>query len=290
MKPNLTLLSRVLSQPWAIRQEALSLFAQLVLAAAPNGKAIDDRERQPGARAQAGYLPLSGEACWAAEDDCLPDLPDGITCLLVWGVLGRAWTAGEKYWFDAIEVDDITRAIAATPEGQTIVLWFRSPGGITTGIPETAAALRKMGTSRRLLAFSDDLCASAAYWLASQCERIDATPTAAVGSIGVYLAFYDYCAYLEQAGISLELFKAGKLKGLGLPGNPLDDGARAHLQAGVDEAYRQFTADVLRNRDLAVETMQGQTQDGKNASAANLVDGFFPSAADYFRALAKGKV
>lgn len=279
---NLTLLRRVLAQPWAIRQENLSLLAHLVMG---DGKLerVDERSdvKSSPNTLQPGYVPLEYDGLVAAYRETLPEVPVGVTVILCWGVLGRGWSPGEKSWLSAIDVDDIALAIDRTPEGSTIVLWFRSPGGIITGMPETAQLLRKYGQKRRVLAFTDDLCASAAYWLAAQCQEIHATPTADVGSIGVYIAFYDFCEYLANAGVKLELFKAGRLKGTGLMGNALDEEARQHLQSGVDEGYKQFTADVLRNRALDTETMQGQTMKGKTALTANLVDKFWPSAAAF---------
>lgn len=296
------LLNRILATPWAARRESLSLLTQLVIAderksshagtvTARAGK-FESTSWDGETKAldiQRGYTPLNWEAAYAANG-ALPQMPPGVHTVLVWGILGRGWTMTDKYWLDAIDVDDLTAAVAAVPEGETCVLWFRSPGGIVTGIGECAAALRKLGTKRRIVAFTDDLCASAAYWLAAQCERIDATPSADIGSIGVYLAFYDWCEYLAKAGIKLELFKAGELKGTGLTGNPLDPKSRQHLQEGVDDWYRQFTADVTRNRDIASEHMQGQCLVGKAALAAHLCDAFFASAADYFAALGKGKM
>lgn len=300
----LQLLNRILATPWAARRESLSLLTQLVIAGDKFSNRAPELSTTIGtgnftlltadgtAKAldiQRGYTPLNWEAAYAANG-ALPQMPAGVHSILVWGILGRGWTMTDKYWLDAIDVDDLTNAIAAVPEGDTCVLWFRSPGGIVTGIAEAAATIRKLRTKRRILAFTDDLCASAAMWLAAQCERIDSTPSAELGSIGVYLAYYDWCQYLENAGIKLELFKAGALKGTGLQGNPLDAAARQHLQEGVDEWYRLFTADVLRNREIDPDHMQGQTLTGKAALAANFADAFFPSAADYLTAIEKGKV
>lgn len=300
---NLTLLSRVLTQPWAIRRENLTAHTQLILSTDGDIRPKADTtwnvwqwdsEKQQCFRdklkTKAGYTVLNIEGLYADARGTLPDLPANVTVMLVWGILGRAWSEMDRWWFDAIDVDEIAAGIDTLPDGSTVVLWFRSPGGIITGIPETAELMRKVGKKKRILAFTDDLCASAAYWLASQCESIHATPTAAVGSIGVYIAFYDFCAYLEKNGIKLELFKAGNLKAMGMPGNPLSDEESAHLQASVDDGYRQFTRDVLRSRDIAKDTMQGQTLDGANAKAANLVDTFWPSAAAFFAAVGKGKV
>lgn len=298
---NLTLLSRILAQPWAVRREHLTTLTQLIIGTDGELKPRTDTSWKlwhynekgevvfDGMKTQAGYTALNVEGLYADKRGTLPAAPANCKVLLVWGVLGRAWSQADRYWLDAIDVDEIISEVESAPDGSTVVLWFRSPGGIITGIPECAAALRKAGKSKRILAFTDDLCASAAYWLASQCEQIIATPTAALGSIGVYIAFYDWCEYLAKSGIKLELFKAGTMKAMGLPGAPLTDEQSAHLQAAVDEGYRQFTKDVLRNRDIAKPAMQGQTMEGETALSANLADTFTSSAAAFFASLARGK-
>jgi len=241
-------------------------------------------------RAQIGYTPLNWETWMAADNETLPPVPPGVTVIMVWGMLGRGWSYFDRYYLDAIEVDELIAAIEATPEGSTVVLWFRSPGGIISGVPETAAALRELRESRKILAWTDDLCASAAYWLAAQCSRVDATQTADVGSIGVYIAFYDWTEYLAKSGIKLELFKAGRMKAMTLPGNPLSEEESDSLQALVDIGYKMFTEDVLLNREIDTETMQGQTFRGQAAIDASLVDGVWSSSSSYFRGLAEGAI
>ena len=94
-----------------------------------------------------------------------------------------------------------------------------------------------------------------------------------MGSIGVYIALYDYSKMLEEMGIKLELFAAGDYKGLGLPGNPLSDVQRAFLQENVARSYAQFTGFVRAQRgSVAVSTCQGQWFDGEQAVALNLAD------------------
>jgi signal peptide peptidase SppA len=183
---------------------------------------------------------------------------------------------------DAIEVDELVAAVENAPT-KKVVLWFRSPGGITTGIPEAAAALRQ--SSKQVVAFTDDLCASAAYWLAAQCAGIHSTGTARLGSIGVYIAFYDFCGYLEQQGIKLELFKAGLHKAMGVPGNPLSEQDSGLLQARVDDSYRRFCEEVTMNREIDKASMQGQTFEGEDAKRAHLTDKLWHGAPSFFASL-----
>lgn len=306
---NLSLLSRVLSQPWAIRRETLVTLTQALLSGDsqnPPAALRDVARHRPSAdtswnvlqwsddgqlvrapvKMTSGYTAFNFEGLYADLRGALPALPENLHVMLLWGTLGRGWTQEDRWWMDPIDVDEVVNAVAKTPEGSTVILWFRSPGGIVTGVGEAASALRALAKTRRLIAFTDDLCASAAYWLAAQCEEIVATPSAEVGSIGVYLAFYDFCGMLEQAGIKLELFRAGALKGIGIPGNPLDAAARDHLAKGVEEWAVKFKSAVTDMRKLDDSTMQGQCLLGSNAFDANLVDNFATSAAAFFASFA----
>ncbi len=233
----------------------------------------------------AGYQTFTCPGESASYSGNLPPCPVDTTVLLLWGILGRGWDDFEKVCYDAIEVDEVAAAIAATPLNSRVVLWFRSPGGITTGIPETAQALRDAAGSRALLAFSDDLCASAAYWLAAQCGVIHATQTSQLGSIGVYCLAYDYCKMLEDAGIALKLWRDGEMKGAGIVGKPWTEAESAHVMASVLASGEAFRADVLRNRELEPETMQGQCYEGGEAMDRNLCDKLWLSAAEFFASL-----
>ncbi len=317
---HLPLLTRVLTQPWAIREASLVALTQMLIGGQSAEPRLHTLPREgmatPDLRPRAdtswnipqwndaggidwkplqtspGYTAFSVEAVLTDRRGNLPPVPEGVSVFLIWGVLGRGWTMEDRWYLDPVEVDEIITALAKAPEGSTVVFWFRSPGGIVTGIPEAAAEIRRVKKARslRVLGFCDDLVASAAYWLAAMCDQIIATPTAEAGSIGVYLAFYDFVEYLAKAGVKLELFKVGALKGIGVVGNPLDDPAREYLLSGVVEARRQFVRDVTNFRALEDATMQGQTLQGKAAKAANLVDSFQPSASAFFEALGRGRI
>lgn len=284
---NIHTLRRVLAQPWAVTPETLSLFTRLILH--PADFAEHRRAAMEAVAAPTGYAPLNYESTMAAREASALPVVQNTSVILAWGILGRGWDSLDRLMFDPIEVDQLVAAVEAAPT-ENVVIWFRSPGGIVTGIPEAADALRAAGKNKRLYAFTDTLCASAAYWLAAQCETIHATTTAELGSIGVYTAFYDYTAYSERIGVAVEVFKAGRLKAMGLPGTALNEEARELIQSGVDSAYNQFTAAIRRNRDIDSETMQGQTFQGPAAIAANLADKQWRSAAKFFAAVDRGQV
>jgi protease-4 len=113
---------------------------------------------------------------------------------------------------------------------------------------------------------------SAAYWLASGASAIVATPSADVGSIGVYLPVLDVTGYYDNLGVKVELLKSGDLKAPGFPGTSLSDAQRADLQAGVDAVYGMFTRHVKAHRRTGDEAMRGQSMMGEQAHAVGLVD------------------
>ncbi len=125
-----------------------------------------------------------------------------------------------------------------------------------------------------VVAFSDAMIASAAYWIASQAGEVYVTPSSSIGSIGTYLAWLDETVKMQVEGLKLELFAEGKHKGMGLPGRPLTMDDRQLLQSRVKQINDNFQSTVRRTRpDVGDETMQGQTFTGEDAEKNGLADG-----------------
>ncbi len=82
---------------------------------------------------------------------------------------------------------------------ETIVLNIDSPGGEAAGISQFAAYVRN--SKKRVVAYIDDLAASAAYWIASAAKEIYASNTAFIGSIGVVFTLIDDTKMQESRGI-----------------------------------------------------------------------------------------
>jgi len=166
------------------------------------------------------------------------------------------------------------RTVAADDNIENIILNISSGGGIITGVPETADLIARVTSIKPVYAFTDDVIASAAYWLASQANGIFASKSAQVGSIGIYMALLDTSAMFQNEGIKVELFKAGTNKAMGLPGTSLTDDQRQILQASVDKAYQQFTSYITAKRPkVSTDTMQGLTYDTDDAVSLGLIDG-----------------
>lgn len=174
----------------------------------------------------------------------------------------------------AVDVMDISAELDQAEQDETvqaILLDIDSPGGMVLGTPELADKINRV--KKPVYAFTNGMIASAAYWIAASADQIFATPTASIGGIGVYIPWVDQTKAYEMQGLSVELIKAGKLKGMGFPGTSLTNVQRDHLQSRVDSIYSMFTSHVRAMRgDVAKSTMQGQTFMAQEANKLGLVD------------------
>jgi protease-4 len=205
--------------------------------------------------------------------------PSPIAVIAVHGIIGKHLSSLETMCggCDLDEVEAEIKEAMADGNTRAIVLDFNSPGGVVTGVPELAEKIRAWSADKPIFAFTDSLCASAAYWLASACSDVVATKTADLGSIGVYIAMVDDSEWWNKEGLKLELIKAGEFKAMGISGKSLSDAERALLQSDVDTIYAMFTADVRTGRPgIADEVMQGQTFLGQSAVDARLASGLVP--------------
>jgi signal peptide peptidase SppA len=266
-QPNDCRLVRVLTalicEPWLLTPEMHRTLTQIACAHAFGGAA----EAAQHATAQAMPMKPKQRAFVLA----------GRTALIpVEGVIGRKFDTC-LYSSGVTSVDVLQRIVAAAsedPEVDGLLLAFDSPGGLATGVPECAAAIRAVRASKTVIAYADGLCCSAAYWLASQAHAVYATPSARVGSIGAYMAMLDSSRANEMAGLKVEMLASGPFKGAGYPGTALTDPQRAMLQANVDTVAAQFKAAVRDGRQQPIDdsVMQGQDFNVTDAMAAGLID------------------
>lgn len=193
------------------------------------------------------------------------------------GVIGRKFS-NVLYSSGVTSVDILQRmvqAAASDDEVDSIVLAFDSPGGIISGVPECAAAVRVAAERKAVIAYADGQMCSAAYYIASQASAVYAMPSAEVGSVGVYLALLDQSRAAEMQGLKVQMFKSGRFKGMGVPGTTLTEEQAAMLQKRVDDLGAQFRAAVRAGRaghTIADEALQGQSFSTAAAKAAGLID------------------
>lgn len=191
----------------------------------------------------------------------------------VFGVLGQS------DWFSDSDYADIranVRRALADPNIRTIDLIVDSPGGSCLGLPETADLIFQANKQKPVRAFISGIAASAAYWLTSQASTVTLTPSGEAGSVGVLDISVDVSKALESSGIKVNAVSSTPEKIERAPFVPLSDGARAHMQAGVNEWYADFLSAVRRGRGARVSANGnyggGRMLSSREALAAGLID------------------
>jgi signal peptide peptidase SppA len=170
------------------------------------------------------------------------------------------------------------RQAAADPSVDGILLAIDSPGGTVSGTYDLGADVKAAAAKKPVFAFADELCASAAYWIASQADKVFAnSPTALIGSIGTLLVVYDLSGAAEDAGVKTLVFGTGPLKGTGTPGSAVNEAQQEYLRGIVKETQVSFDAAVKKGRgmtDAQLEMVKtGGVFSANEALSLNLIDG-----------------
>lgn len=261
----------LVSDLWAMRQDALPRLLQAARAASrdPMGaKAL--AASQPVARTRqvsaAGGATQRSNGAVAVVPLCGVITPRSSFFSMLFGGGGGLMSFREEF------MDALT-----SPDVGSIVLDVDSPGGRVSLVPETAQMVFEARGEKPIIAVVNTMCASAAYWIASQADEIVATPSGEAGSIGVYRVHDDLSGMNARLGIEPTYIKAGKYKADGNPDEPLSDDAKANWQQQVDDLYAMFCEGVGQGRGVTAARVQAGYGEGRcliadRALEAGLVD------------------
>jgi ClpP class serine protease len=164
----------------------------------------------------------------------------------------------------------------ATPPS-SVVLCIDSPGGVVAGLNETVAKLAKTARAAGipLVAYVDEMAASAAYALACSCSEIVCPRSAILGSVGVISTMVDQTAADAEAGLRFVTITSGDRKADGHPHVPIEDEAIAAERSRVMQLAGQFWEIVAKSRGLSLEKIEGFQAAiflGREAKKAGLAD------------------
>jgi signal peptide peptidase SppA len=161
------------------------------------------------------------------------------------------------------------------PAVKGILMDVDSPGGEVSGAFDLADFIAG-SKQKQIWAYANDLMASAAYLVGSQADKIFASQTASVGSIGVLVAHADYSKAMESEGVKVTLIHSGEHKVDGNPYAALPDGVKSDIQAEIDGLRDKFAASVSRGRKMDKQSIldtEARVYPSAKASEIGLVDG-----------------
>ena len=156
------------------------------------------------------------------------------------------------------------REAEANPDVESILLDVYSPGGTYLGCPEAATSL---ASAQKPMKASVTIAASAAYYLASQADEIEVTPSGSVGSIGTIAVHLSFARMVEKDGVDVTVFRNPPFKGEGHALEQLSDEAKDRFQSEIDKATAVFQESVAEGRKVSLATVKDKFGKGRMLSS-----------------------
>jgi protease-4 len=161
---------------------------------------------------------------------------------------------------------------------KAIVLRINSPGGTVAPAQEIYREIGKVRKKKPVVSSMETVGASAAYYIASNSDKIVCSAGTITGSIGVIMMLPEIHKVIEKIGINVNVIKAGKFKDIGTGVRPLTEEERNILENFAGSIHEQFISDVAAGRkgkidkDKLRSIADGQFFSGEKAKEIGLVD------------------
>jgi protease-4 len=176
---------------------------------------------------------------------------------------------------------------------KAVVLRINSPGGTVVCSDTMYQIVRKFrqSTGKPVIADTQEMTCSGAYYVACGCDRIVAQPTSIVGSVGVIFQTFEVTGLMQKIGVRSNAVTSGLNKEMGSPFKELTPEERAIMQQMVDDFYARFRGVVTENRHISADnlamTTDGRVFTGTEAVRLGLADqnGLLDDAIDLARTL-----
>lgn len=246
----------------------------------PRLRAGKDPIPQSYLRQQQQPKPSSmGQSDYADVDWDLLDIKDylrlgggNVAVISISGAMSRNGLCGDGNEYIA----RILSRLDTLKQCQAVILKFNTPGGTVDSTEMLADVVKNF--SKPIWAWTP-FCASAGYFVASQCNQIWMEPsiTSEVGSIGVLMVYTDYSKYLEKEGMAVTIFRAdgsedkARINGI----EPLNDELVAEIQTSLNDCRKVFLGYVKRGRVGKLqsdEVFSGRMYGTKEAIKLGLAD------------------
>ena len=169
--------------------------------------------------------------------------------------------------FSAIEKDDKIKAM---------VLDIDSPGGGVSASDYLYRSVAKVAAKKPVVASIRGVGASGAYYISCAAQKIVATHSAIVGSIGVISVRPILRELLQRIGVGINVNKSGALKDMGAFWRDATPEEQQKMQALIDDSYSTFVSIVADARKMDEGTVRslatGEVFWATKAQSLGLID------------------
>lgn len=270
MKDYLRIRNKIETTPWLMTPEGLHIIMSIFDEHSRGVKISEDELRI--------RLEYAGERGSGNNQELTVN--NGVGILPLYGpIFGKANMMTELSGATSLEIfrKDLA-AMLQDPSVKSILLDIDSPGGTSEMVAETGAEILAAREVKPIHAIANSMAGSAAYWLASQAEKIWGPPSSSVGSIGAYTVHTDQSVADAQQGYRYTFTSAGPYKTEGNPHEKLTAEGEAYRQELIDEIYDEFLGVVASGRGITKEQVVekyggGRMVPARRALEAGMIDG-----------------
>lgn len=160
---------------------------------------------------------------------------------------------------DALSTQSIETMLMQSQEGRmgsgrvkAVLLKLNTPGGTVVDADGIYRAIKRYKEKYKVpvYAYVDGLCASGGMYVASAADKVFASKTSLVGSIGVIIPpFFNFSQAMETYGVSAQTVSAGNHKDMMNPTRAWTENESENFEQMTTFLYETFVDIVVENRN-----------------------------------------
>ena len=155
-----------------------------------------------------------------------------------------------------------------------IILHISSPGGTASDFEKLYTRIKSLrALNYDFTALVDGYCCSGGYMIACACNRIVASETAQIGSIGVFAIMPNFKEISDKIGIKAKTFKTTANKSYPMFEDSTEDDDK-NIQDHIEYTFKYFKEIIISNRPSVKidEVANAKVWYGRDALNLNLID------------------
>lgn len=201
-----------------------------------------------------------------------------VSVLRLNGIIGKG--IGFKSALNLENLNEIIEKTFKTPKLEAVCLCINSPGGSPVQSELIAKRIRALANEKGVPVYSfvEDVAASGGYWLACAGDRIYASQSSLIGSIGVISSSFGFHEALKKLGVERRVYTQGKNKSVldpFMPTKQSDIKIIKQLQKQIHEHFINYVKE-RRSGKLTQDDeilFNGEFWAGETALDFGLIDG-----------------
>ena len=160
---------------------------------------------------------------------------------------------------------------------KNIILKINSPGGSATQskIIYDEILMLKKNSNKQIFSVIEDVGASGGYYIAASADKIFASNSSIVGSIGVRIDSLNFKSLFNKLGIKSQTISSGKDKLILDPFQDMTEEHKTHLTKLANSIHKEFISDIKISRDNLIKddiAFSGLFCTGNEALGIGLID------------------